>query len=85
VSFIGELLGYDSSGIDLFGAHQDEGYNCVVCGTYVYLHSPEQHKQCMAKASANFFGKSKCGWCGAADVAEEDWDKHLALPGHGNE
>ena len=49
VTFMGDILGYDSFGGDLFGVNRDSGQNCIVCGRSVYHHSEEQNNECFAK------------------------------------
>jgi hypothetical protein len=49
MSLVGDLLGYDSMGSDLFGINKDADNNCVVCGVSVFSHTPQMEAQCMSR------------------------------------
>jgi hypothetical protein len=49
MSDLGELFGYDTTGHDILGTHQDEQNNCPVCGVSAYRHTAEMEAECMRK------------------------------------
>ena len=70
MTFLGELLGYDSLGNDLFGVNADEQVNCEVCGRCAISHSPQDETECFQKLYAN-------GINGAREMMTARWDKVL--------
>jgi hypothetical protein len=49
MSIFGYILGYDCSGHDLLGVHQNSAENCIVCGVSCWRHTKEMEIECVKK------------------------------------
>ena len=53
MSIMGDILGYDETGHDLFGVHQNSAENCIVCGVSCWRHTKEMEIECTKKLWAS--------------------------------